>query len=79
MTNEEIQAIVRYADGTCSTIWQLPAIALLENVDQIRKITFYNEAKLKVQTKFNGIPSVLTNQDYLTHVGEVAQFIVYNW
>lgn len=77
-----IQAMVRYADGTTHEVWDdYRAVEFIPDADKIRKITFYNEAKTHVCMNFDDIPK-RTGQiarDYVTYVGDMAQFIVYNW
>lgn len=80
-----IQAVVRYEDGSLYEVWNdYHNVEHIPDVDKIRKITFYNEAKEHVLDVFKGIAAVrevrfFERRDYLTHVGEMAQFIVYNW
>ena len=76
----DIQAVVRYDDGNVHECHSLAAVENLVAVDRIRKITFYNAAKAHVEMKFRNVPyTEHHNREYLTHVGETAQFIIYNW
>lgn len=77
-----IQAVVRYEDGSTHEVWDdYRAVEFIPNVDKIRKITFYNEAKKHVHENFLLGQHIRfqDRRDYITYVGDTAQFIVYNW
>jgi hypothetical protein len=79
-----LQAIVRYEDGDIYDVYDdFREVSYIPAISSIHKITFYNEAKQHVDENFRGIPYRLMkgnhDNDCITHVGDVAQFIVYNW
>ena len=77
-----IQAMVRYEDGTTHEVWDVyRAVEFIPDVDKINKITFYNDAKAHVYNNFRGIPNRVDkgSRAYITYVGDMAQFIVFNW
>jgi hypothetical protein len=82
----DIQACVRYrieGEEKIVEVWDdATKIEFLENVDCIRKITFYNAAIEHIEDSFRNIPGrrkTGAGRDYLTYTGDIAQFIVYNW
>ena len=80
-----IQALVRYRiEGreVIEEVWDdAGKIAFLNDVDCIRKITFYNDAIDHIRSNFRNLPTRVTqgHRDYVTYTGDMAQFIVYNW
>ena len=77
-----IQAFVRYTTGEDFEVFDYARdVANIPNISQVEKIMFYNEAKFHVENTFKNVPGVMFSEkrEYLTHVGETARFIVYNW
>ena len=77
-----LQAMVRYEDGSVHEVWDdYREVEFIPHVDKIRKITFYAGAKRHVYNNFflGQHIRLQESRDYITYVGDTAQFIVYNW